>query len=417
MLLIGVPFGDTGAVFTMDDIVTRALARDPELEIARLENLARTADADAAQTRFLPTVSASANATHNGKLPSSTFAGRTVVFGSEDQIDLTGRVDQIIFSGGKLTSEVRIVEIAELVGRLRLRAKTNEITARARELYYEVLRTSGLHRASMASLLAATAHRNDAEAHVRAGVAAGVEIIRADVRVKEAALEETTRRTRASLARSRLATFLGLSTSAAIDIAGDFSDVVSRNHLDDPESSALRFRPDLVALRADAWAARERIRIARAVYLPNVSAFGSATYSDDDQSSGTESWKVGLAGNWEFFNWGRTGHQVRAASFRAKASSASVRDFEDEVRIQVRESVLAIENAKESIQTAQQRIKSAEEDLRISNLRFNEGLGTGTEVIDAESTHAAAVAQLINARAELALAENNYWFVTGGSGS
>jgi len=66
------------------------------------------------------------------------------------------------------------------------------------------------------------------------------------------------------------------------------------------------------------------------------------------------------------------------------------------------------------LELTEARMNSSREDLRISRLRFNEGIGIGTEVIDAEVALSNAEAQHINARVDLAESYNRFWLVTGG---
>ncbi len=401
-------------VITVNDAVAMAVKADPELRAVMDQRAVLSSSLTAARTHAFPTVTATSSYTHNGKLPITTFAGRSVAIGAEDQMDVTGRVDQTIYSGGRITTEVDIARLERNGGSLRLKSKENEIVARAREACFEVIRANALHKAAVTTLLSSQAHRKDAEARVRAGVAAGVEVIRADVRVQEAALDEASKRNRRDLSLSRLANYLGLPTTEQLALADGFPDTDLQKPLDDPERHAIASRPDLRAARLGAEADEGRVTVARSGYFPSLAAFGSVSYQDDETRSGDETWKLGLSGSWEIFNWGRTANQVDAARSKASATRHTVRDMEDEVRLQVREASLQMATARESLKLAEARVKAAEEDLRISRLRFNEGVGIGTEVIDAESDLAQSNAAVINARADYAVAQNRFWFVTGG---
>lgn len=391
-----------------------AARTDPEIKAEMDRRAALASTLSAARTRAYPTVTATSTYTHNGKLPVTNFGGQNFTVGAVDQLDVTSRVDQTIYSGGRITSEVEIAELDRDAGKLRLFAKENEIAAKTREDCFELMRAVALHKAALSALLASQAHRKDAEARVRAGVAAGVEMIRADVRVQEAALDEASKRNRKELATARLAIQLGLSPATVIELVGDLPDTDIQRRFDDPEQHALVARPDLRAARLGGDADDRRVTVARSNYFPSLSAFGAVSYQDDETREGDETWKVGLAGNWEIFNWGRTTNQVDAAKARASATDHTVRSLEDEVKLEVRDALLRIATARESLKLAEARVKAAEEDLRISRLRFNEGVGVGTEVIDAESDLAQSTAAVINARADYAVAQNRFWFVTGG---
>ncbi len=415
ILFAALPVQTQPSAYTVDEAVRQAVSVHPELKGAMASRQAASADAEAARTQLFPTLTLNSNYTHDGDPATMSFMGMNTRVGAEDDFNIGGTVSQSVYTGGRLTSQIGQARIRAEIARLDLIALENSVTARTREACYEVMRAAGLHKAAVDALEAARQHRRDAEARVRAGVSAGIEVIRADVRVQQAALDEASRRNARELAASRLATLLSLSATTPLEVRGDLPAGDLQKALDDPEVAALRNRPDLVAQRAAARAEELGVAIARAGFLPSVSASWTWNYNNDDLNKGDQSWRIGLTGTWEVFNWNRTSHQVRAADARRTTARERVRNLENEIRHEVRQSALAVATARESILLAEARLRAATEDLRISRLRFNEGVGTGTEVIDAESDHAAAEAQLINARADLAVAANRYWLATGGS--
>lgn len=403
-------------VFSPEEAVARALSVHPELRAAAHRRLAAEQDALGADAGRLPTASATANYTHTGKLQTMNFGGRAFPIGAEDAVTLTGRIDQVLFTGGRLSAQIAQAHEAEAIELMRLEAVRQSVILRAREAVYEVIRAKALLDAASEAVLSAESHRKDAEARVRSGVAAGVEVTRAEVRLSEARLNEVASRNRLDLAHSRLATLLGLPTASEIDVSGDLSPITLDGLADAEESRALETRPDLQAARLGARISELSVASARAGYWPTISVFGTYTWQDDEQrANGDESWNLGLAGSWTIFDFGRTGRAVKAAEERAAASAADLDAYRDRVRIEVREARLAIETARSSIQLAEARVRAATEDRRISLLRFREGVGTGTEVIDAERDLASAKASLINAQADLAIAAARLWFATGGT--
>lgn len=402
-------------VVTIEDAVVRALSVHPELRAEAHRREATEADAAAARTRLLPTASASGNYTHTGKLQSMSFGGRTFEVGAEDAVTVTGRLDQVLFTGGQLTAQIGQAEATDRAELSRLESVRQSVILRTREACYDVIRAEALLASAADATASAGAHRRDADARVRSGLAAGVELTRADVRVAEASLNEVSLRNRRDLATSRLAVLLGLPTTADLAVSGELPLEPLQRELENDESTALSMRPDLRAVRGGIRVNELGVDAARAGYWPSVSAFGAWTWQDDETRQGDESWNVGVAGSWTLFDWGRTARTVDAASARARAAQADAEAYEDRVRIEVREARLSVATARESIRLAQARVAASTEDLRISRVRFQGGVGAGTEVIDAERDLASAEAGFINARADLAVAHARHWYATGGT--
>lgn len=413
-LLVAVPAQAAPIVLSIDDAVNRALAANPDIREAEQRRVAALHEAAAARTGNYPTVSADASAVHRARHDRMAINGATSQVGGVDGADLTGRVDQLIYDGGKTDAQIQQAGMATKAAYYSLKAVENLVRAGARERCYEILRFKALYEAAGADLKAALEHRKDAETRVRAGVSPGVEIIRADIRIKQAALVQVNRQNQLKIAVASLATLIGAPTESEIDVINLIPGPEQFKPVDDPEITALARRPELLALRSGAQADALAIKMQRAGYLPAFKAFGAWTWQDDDAMPAYDNWRVGIAGSWEIFNWGRTSSRVRSANARAQASADHVKSQEDQVKIEVRQALLSIRAALESIQLADAQARSAEENARITSLRFNEGVGAGTDVIDAEVSLANARAALIDARADYAVAQNRLWLATGG---
>jgi OMF family outer membrane factor len=80
----------------------------------------------------------------------------------------------------------------------------------------------------------------------------------------------------------------------------------------------------------------------------------------------------------------------------------------DDIRLEVEKSYLDLKNAVEKIQVTKDAANQAEENLRIHKIRYEEGIGTSTDVVDAitllttaETNYYRAVYELRRAQAEL----------------
>ena len=74
-------------------------------------------------------------------------------------------------------------------------------------------------------------------------------------------------------------------------------------------------------------------------------------------------------------------------SVRAKANvvkaEESYRQISDQVNLAVRTSYLSMREAEKRIKTTEVAVEQAEEDYRIAQLRYQAGVGTNTDVLDA----------------------------------
>lgn len=160
-------------------------------------------------------------------------------------------------------------------------------------------------------------------------------------------------------------------------------------------------RSDLRALEADRRAAEARARQANYAFLPAVEAFArvESHATGPLESDGTD-WTAGVALRWNFFSgFGRFAERDRA---RAAEVIAETR-YEDALRTaraevdQARRAVSAARRAAAAMRAA---AAAAEEGRSLIRRRFEEGLATAADLLQAE-----ARASLMRSRAVEALAD------------
>jgi outer membrane protein TolC len=178
-------------------------------------------------------------------------------------------------------------------------------------------------------------------------------------------------------------------------------------------ATALGQRPEKRALEDRAGAARERITAAKAASLPQVSVAGGYDYARPNprifprSRNWDDSWDVSVNATWALWDGGRSRADRTEAAASARAAEARVLDFDRQVTFEVRQRRLEVESSRAAISTAAEGVRAAAEAFRVVGERFNAGVATNTDVLDAEAallqaqldrTRALANARLADAR-------------------
>lgn len=103
----------------------------------------------------------------------------------------------------------------------------------------------------------------------------------------------------------------------------------------------------------------------------------------------------------------------REAFYKAQAAREELRSQEQKAILGIREAHLAIGEAIERITAYQKALTSAEESLRLADLRYRNGLATGLEVMNSQVSLANAESQLASAVYDYYLARARYEFAVG----
>lgn len=132
-------------------------------------------------------------------------------------------------------------------------------------------------------------------------------------------------------------------------------------------------------LQMDTQLANENIKVQQAAKRPSVFAFGE--YGLDSK----ENWIVGVMAKYNLFSGIDNNKNIRAAELKKYAAELMTERTKQEVENVLYKSFSELNSAQTSHQLLTQNTKAAQENLRIQQLSFKEGMGTATQVIDAQN--------------------------------
>lgn len=153
-------------------------------------------------------------------------------------------------------------------------------------------------------------------------------------------------------------------------------------------SSLLERRPDVRFAEEQLRAANARIGVAKSLYFPSISLSGLFGFASGDLSalfkSNTRIWDVGGQVFQPIFNWGEIKGQVRAAE---GAQKQALFGYVQTVRNAFRETENALTDRSrtgEQFDAEGNRVSALTTYARLARLRYNEGVTSYLEVLDAE---------------------------------
>lgn len=193
---------------------------------------------------------------------------------------------------------------------------------------------------------------------------------------------------------------------------GDLPDIVDPDYrlpLVAPDSiqnipaSLLSRRPDI---RAAAWgvaAQSAQIGIAEADYYPAITLLGSIGWSGSSLSGSgdTGSLMLGPALQWNIFDYGRIGNNVRVQDARLQQSIETYQNAVLQAAREVDDAAYSIQKTAEQKVFNDESVKASERALEIANTRYREGYAGFQRVLDAQR------AMFSQAERQLLTQENN----------
>ena len=376
-------------------LIGEGLAGATDLRVAQARYAAAEAAAGGAKGALLPTLSADGNAglakqSYNYLFPAA-FAPKgwretgLVSGGLNWEIDFWGKNRAALAS---MRAQQRAAGAEAAAARLAVSTGIAAAYADLAALYAEHDAAADAVKVRAQTLSLMTQRRD--QGLENAGAVARAQANLASAQGDVAASEE-----QLALARHRLAALIGAGPDRGLTIARPaVAGLASEGLPSDIPAQLLGRRPDVVAARARAEAAADRIRVARAAYYPNINLAGVIGLQSlglaNLTKSGSDYGSVGPAISLPIFDGG----QLAARKHGAQADYAEAVAQYDGTLVQALREIADAASSRGALTTrlthAQEAETAATAAWQVATNRYRGGLATALDVLVAEDTLIAA---------------------------
>ncbi len=261
-------------------------------------------------------------------------------------------------------------------------------------------------RATMlrSAVRSARAHQAQAEAMVRQGMVTKSDALLAAVRAGEVEAQLADAEGGAATARRQLAVQLG---GDGADPPADMAAPTQLPSADriraviggDTVANVGQLRADVDAATRGLDAARADARRARSTYLPRINSFARYDWNSPDRIyGGDKSWTAGIAASWSVFGGASEMADVRGASARETAARAQVEGAQANARLDVEQTRTTLAVALMRLAIAERAVAQSAEAHRIVARKYDGGLATVVELLDAQTVETQSTLGFAQAR-------------------
>lgn len=423
------------AVMTLEECRGMAVENNKELRMADKSKEAAYYVRKSAFTAYLPKVSATGLYMHTGKelsllsdeqkttlsglgdavgIPALNAAGQGLVDALRtDTRNMAGAavmLTQPLYTGGKIRAYNNIARHAERIAGNKREQKYQELITDVDETYWNIVQlTARLRLAESYRDLVRTLD-SDVEQMIDAGFATKADGLSVKVKVNEADVTIIKVENGIELLKMRMCEICGLPLDSDITLADeDATALPDMNECADISPYAYEDRPELSALGTAVRIYDEKVRLARAEYMPTVALTGGyfASYpsvfnSFEKKFKGT--WNIGVAVNLPILTWGDRTYKVKAAKAEAESARLELEEVREKIELQVSQSRQKVREAHERYAASLSSQAEADENLRYATLGMKEGVIPVSNVIEAQTAWLAAKTNLLSAGIDLRLA-------------
>ena len=235
------------------------------------------------------------------------------------------------------------------------------------------------------SLNTAKAHLNLVSSRLRSGLVVKSDLLRAEVRVAELEQERLQAQSQLEISRATLNATIGLEVNRVFCLTTPLERASKlRGSLTDWTDKAVEHRPDLTQLKLQEKVAEKEVSKSKAAHLPSVHLVGNYEINSEDFSETSDNYTVGAMLRLNLFGGYNLQSRISEANARLREVKAARQQLELAVAVQVKQAFLQAASSWQSIEVAQGAVTQAEEGLRIVRNRYENGLYTIVNLLDAE---------------------------------
>jgi len=423
----GVPSG-TATVdpirLTIIDAVTRALQHNLGVLLAEQTTNALGGDRLEALSRLLPNVNASlTESRRKSNLEAFGFpldanplgASFPKVVGPFNVFDARVFVSQTLFDLDAFNQAGAASHRLEAAKHTYRGARSIVMLASA-NLYLQALASQARSDAAQAQLKSSEAIHQQAVDLRQSGMVAGLDVVRAEVRLSADRQRATAAANDAQKAKLQLAHVIGLPIGQEFTLDSNIPSIPDAElTLQQALDAAYARRDDYLAAIETQKAAEASKRAAIGDRLPTARV--TADYGTIGLTVGTALPTFSLTGAIDvpIFDGGKQRARIAQADAELKRRTAELDSLKASVYYDVRMAFLDVEATKQQVETATRGRELAEQQLQQSRDRFAAGVASNIEVLQAQEAVAVATEQAISAQYGLAVAKALLAQSTGGA--
>lgn len=398
ILLVGsVPHTDAAAeTLTLSEGLKLAVQNSRLVKEAGHEEGASRADTLIARSRLLPSVDTSLSQTFLAYEPEAIFGSQSVPVSEKSYLTYNLGIQQTLYDFQGDASRYEASKMILESKKLDTRRIRNIAAINFAIIYFDLLESRKMVKVAEQEVDRVESHLKVAGNLYDEGVITKNDLLQAEVRLSDSKQRLLTARNVRSVNESRLNNALVRPLKTPVEVVDveappSFPEISVETAWQTAEIE----RPE-IRIVTDTLKSLDLEQTARrAEYYPKFTVNGGYDYQENRYMVHQDNWSLIFGMTLNLFSGGRTRAEI-AKLGEQKMKLVEEKDrLIDQIKLEVEKNVLDLGTARERVAVTKDSVQQAEENLRINRVKYEEGVGTATDVLDAVTL--------------LSVAETNYY--------
>ena len=353
------------------------------------------------------------------------FPAMTVDYSMHNLFGASLMLTQPIYMGGKITAGYNMTKIGQRIADENIRLTEGEVRVKVDEAYAMAVKAREMVDVAKSYETLLQELMKNVESAVRHGMRTRNDQMKVQVKLNQARLAITRADNAYNLARMNLCQIIGMPLDLRPSVAKpDVSSMVMSEVLSaSADSVQVLSRPEYAMLQEKTELARQQVKLARSEFLPQLAAFATGGYSyggkvsvDATSSVGGQvnmydktlidkfSGAIGVTLSVPIYHFGERKGKIRSAKASLQMAQLDLDDNRERMALELSQACNTLKEQMTALEIARLSVEQAEENLRLSRSAYDSGVETLSDHLEAQSLWQSALADEIDARAQLIVA-------------
>lgn len=338
----------------------------------------------------VPDINLTGTYNRNFEKPSFFLMGGKLQSGQLNSTRGIASAEQIVYSGGVVSSGIRATKRGIAAGESDLRTAKAEVTLAVKKLFYSVFLASETTNIQADTLASSEDHLKTIQERYRQGLDSDLIVLRQQVEVSNNRPILIMARNQHELTTLLFKDTLGLDVDAPVSLVGGLAPPKGAlPPYAELQRRALDGNPELGASRERVRQTEAMVRVAKGLGGPQLSVYADYQwYSESDKLNPGSNEQAtssvgGLRLRYPLFTGGDSRERVRQAQIAQRQAATLSEKVQRAVRVEVKRAWLTAQEAAERVRSQSNAVGQARRALESTENRYKEGQSSQLELTDA----------------------------------
>ncbi|MEJ6949538.1 TolC family protein [Natronospora cellulosivora (SeqCode)] len=303
---------------------------------------------------------------------------------SKNNFQTSISIQQPVYLGGRLRTGLEQANQGLKASELQLEQTKNQLVLQVIQLYYNVLLAQERVELEKEFLDLVNQHKKTAQHSYEHGLTLKTDLLQVEIEQGRAVNSLDDAKNKLLIARRHFVNITGIN----LDGRNLEWPELNFNFVKDLESQfrlALENRIELELLDINRKVLENNLQMEKNSRLPNLILSGNYQWQGEEFSFDDGVGTITLAGNVSLFDKGFSSSRQKKVEKDIAQLELNRKDLEDYIKIEIEELLLKTRTTSNNISLEKLNVNRAKENLNIENRRYQEGMATNTEVLNAQT--------------------------------